>query len=89
MRKGKPEDVICDLITQLGSVSAVAFHEEVREMSLLKDKIRLWKFPPQPNGDADPVCSESFLSMVLLTLGKLASSWDGDGVGAWVGALAG
>ncbi|NXF60073.1 CRYD protein, partial [Ciccaba nigrolineata] len=26
VRKGKPEDVVCDLITQLGSVSAVAFH---------------------------------------------------------------
>ncbi|NXL58255.1 CRYD protein, partial [Chordeiles acutipennis] len=44
VRKGKPEDVVCDLITQLGSVSAVAFHEEVREMSFLKDNIRLWKF---------------------------------------------
>ncbi|NWI50005.1 CRYD protein, partial [Calyptomena viridis] len=32
VRKGKPEDVVCDLITQLGSVSAVAFHEEVREL---------------------------------------------------------
>ncbi|NXK08079.1 CRYD protein, partial [Herpetotheres cachinnans] len=32
VRKGKPEDVVCDLITQLGSVSAVAFHEEVREI---------------------------------------------------------
>ncbi|NXX83305.1 CRYD protein, partial [Urocolius indicus] len=31
VRKGKPEDVVHDLITQLGSVSAVAFHEEVRE----------------------------------------------------------
>lgn len=31
VRKGKPEDVVCDLITQLGSVSAVVFHEEVRE----------------------------------------------------------
>ncbi|NWI32177.1 CRYD protein, partial [Sula dactylatra] len=30
VRKGKPEDVVLDLITQLGSVSAVAFHEEVR-----------------------------------------------------------
>lgn len=29
VRKGKPEDVVSDLITQLGSVSAVAFHEEV------------------------------------------------------------
>ncbi|NXS68496.1 CRYD protein, partial [Pandion haliaetus] len=32
VRKGKPEDVIRDLITQLSSVSAVAFHEEVREI---------------------------------------------------------
>ncbi|KAF1407426.1 Cryptochrome DASH, partial [Spheniscus magellanicus] len=32
VRKGKPEDVVHDLITQLGSVSAVAFHEEVREI---------------------------------------------------------
>ncbi|NXI10658.1 CRYD protein, partial [Irena cyanogastra] len=31
VRKGKPEDVVCDLITQLGSVTAVVFHEEVRE----------------------------------------------------------
>lgn len=58
-------------------------------MTLLKDKIRLWRFLPQPNGDADPVCSEPFLSVVLLTLGKLASSWDGDRVGVWVGVLAG
>ncbi|XP_066572923.1 cryptochrome DASH isoform X2 [Amia ocellicauda] len=28
VRKGKPEDVVGDLIKQLGSVSAVAFHEE-------------------------------------------------------------
>ncbi|NXB81476.1 CRYD protein, partial [Donacobius atricapilla] len=32
VRKGKPEDVVCDLITQLGSVTAVVFHEEVREI---------------------------------------------------------
>ncbi|NXA82963.1 CRYD protein, partial [Thryothorus ludovicianus] len=31
VRKGKPEDVVCDLITQLGSVTTVVFHEEVRE----------------------------------------------------------
>ncbi|NWY67175.1 CRYD protein, partial [Erithacus rubecula] len=31
VRKGKPEDVVCDLITQLGSVTAVVFHEEVKE----------------------------------------------------------
>ncbi|NWX44726.1 CRYD protein, partial [Steatornis caripensis] len=30
VRKRKLEDLVCDLITQLGSVSAVAFHEEVR-----------------------------------------------------------
>jgi len=29
VRQGKPEDVVGDLIKQLGSVSAVAFHEEV------------------------------------------------------------
>ncbi|NXY17489.1 CRYD protein, partial [Atrichornis clamosus] len=32
VRKGEPEDVVHYLITQLGSVSAVAFHEEVREI---------------------------------------------------------
>ncbi|NXN88809.1 CRYD protein, partial [Bombycilla garrulus] len=32
VRKGKPEDVVHDLITQLGSVIAVVFHEEVREI---------------------------------------------------------
>ncbi|NXQ58087.1 CRYD protein, partial [Anthoscopus minutus] len=32
VRKGKPEDVVQDLITQLGSVTAVVFHEEVREV---------------------------------------------------------
>ncbi|NXX24606.1 CRYD protein, partial [Nicator chloris] len=32
VRKGKPEDVVCDLITQLGSVTALVFHEEVREI---------------------------------------------------------
>ncbi|NXA44734.1 CRYD protein, partial [Nothocercus julius] len=31
VRKGRPEDVVCDLITQLGSVTVVVFHEEVRE----------------------------------------------------------
>ncbi|NWI12609.1 CRYD protein, partial [Crypturellus soui] len=31
VRKGKPEDVVHDLITQLGSVSVVVFHEEVKE----------------------------------------------------------
>lgn len=58
-------------------------------MTLLKDKIRLWKFLPQSNGDADPVYSEPCLSAILLTLGKLASSWDGDGVDVWVGVLEG
>lgn len=29
VRHGKPEDVVSDLIKQLGSVTAVAFHEEV------------------------------------------------------------
>uniref|UniRef100_A0A672R2C8 Cryptochrome DASH n=1 Tax=Sinocyclocheilus grahami TaxID=75366 RepID=A0A672R2C8_SINGR len=29
VRQGKPEDVVSDLIQQLGSVTAVAFHEEV------------------------------------------------------------
>ncbi|NXC46128.1 CRYD protein, partial [Penelope pileata] len=32
VRKGKPEDVVHDLITQLGCVGVVAFHEEVREI---------------------------------------------------------
>ncbi|NXA35801.1 CRYD protein, partial [Eudromia elegans] len=31
VRKGKPEDVVHDLITQLGSVTVVVFHEEVKE----------------------------------------------------------
>lgn len=30
VRQGKPEDVVGDLIKQLDSVTAVAFHEEVR-----------------------------------------------------------
>ncbi|KAK2512646.1 cryptochrome DASH-like protein, partial [Columba guinea] len=34
VRKGKPEDVVRDLITQLGSVSAVAFHEEATQEEL-------------------------------------------------------
>uniref|UniRef100_A0A8D0FYP9 Cryptochrome DASH n=1 Tax=Sphenodon punctatus TaxID=8508 RepID=A0A8D0FYP9_SPHPU len=34
VRKGKPEDVVCDLITQLGSVAAVAFHEEATREEL-------------------------------------------------------
>lgn len=29
VRRGKPEDVVADLIKQLGSVSTVAFQEEV------------------------------------------------------------
>ena len=29
VRRGKPEEVVADLIKQLGSVSSVAFHEEV------------------------------------------------------------
>lgn len=29
VRQGKPEEVVVDLIKQLGSVSTVAFHEEV------------------------------------------------------------
>lgn len=29
VRRGKPEEVVADLIKQLGSVSTVAFHEEV------------------------------------------------------------
>ncbi|XP_009274245.1 PREDICTED: cryptochrome DASH-like [Aptenodytes forsteri] len=38
VRKGKPEDVVCDLITQLGSVSAVAFHEEATQEELDVEK---------------------------------------------------
>ncbi|XP_062424752.1 cryptochrome DASH-like isoform X3 [Rhea pennata] len=34
VRKGKPEDVVCDLIIQLGSVTAVAFHEEATKEEL-------------------------------------------------------
>lgn len=29
VRRGKPEDIVADLIKQLGSVSTVAFQEEV------------------------------------------------------------
>ncbi|XP_040449773.1 cryptochrome DASH-like isoform X2 [Falco naumanni] len=39
VRKGKPEDVVCDLITQLGSVSAVAFHEEATQEELDVEKL--------------------------------------------------
>uniref|UniRef100_A0A8C4KXE0 Cryptochrome DASH n=1 Tax=Dromaius novaehollandiae TaxID=8790 RepID=A0A8C4KXE0_DRONO len=38
VRKGKPEDVVHDLITQLGSVSAVAFHEEATKEELDVEK---------------------------------------------------
>ncbi|KAM7123133.1 cryptochrome DASH-like isoform 5-T6 [Ciconia maguari] len=38
VRKGKPEDVVRDLITQLGSVSAVAFHEEATQEELDVEK---------------------------------------------------
>ncbi|XP_061852581.1 cryptochrome DASH-like isoform X2 [Colius striatus] len=38
VRKGKPEDVVYDLITQLGSVSAVAFHEEATQEELDVEK---------------------------------------------------
>ncbi|KAM8881871.1 cryptochrome DASH [Synchiropus picturatus] len=34
VRRGKPEDVVADLIKQLGSVSTVAFHEEVTSEEL-------------------------------------------------------
>lgn len=34
VRRGKPEEVVADLIKQLGSVSTVAFHEEVISLSL-------------------------------------------------------
>ncbi|XP_044281217.1 cryptochrome DASH-like [Varanus komodoensis] len=34
IRKGKPEDVVRDLIVQVGSVAAVAFHEEVTKEEL-------------------------------------------------------
>lgn len=29
VRRGKPEDVVAELIQQLGSISTVVFHEEV------------------------------------------------------------
>ncbi|KAL9870213.1 LOW QUALITY PROTEIN: cryptochrome DASH-like [Geothlypis trichas] len=38
VRKGKPEDVVCDLITQLGSVTAVVFHEEATQEELDVEK---------------------------------------------------
>lgn len=37
VRRGKPEEVVADLIKHLGSVSTVAFHEEVGRVA-----------PPQP-----------------------------------------
>ncbi|XP_029978740.1 cryptochrome DASH [Sphaeramia orbicularis] len=38
VRRGKPEDVVADLIKQLGSVSTVAFHEEVASEELNVEK---------------------------------------------------
>ncbi|XP_025907701.1 cryptochrome DASH-like [Nothoprocta perdicaria] len=38
VRKGKPEDVVNDLITQLGSVSVVVFHEEATKEELDVEK---------------------------------------------------
>ncbi|XP_058688554.1 cryptochrome DASH-like isoform X2 [Poecile atricapillus] len=38
VRKGKPEDVVRDLITQLGSVTAVVFHEEATQEELDVEK---------------------------------------------------
>ncbi|XP_072306991.1 cryptochrome DASH [Eucyclogobius newberryi] len=38
VRQGKPEDVVADLIKQLGSVSTVAFHEEVTSEELNVEK---------------------------------------------------
>ncbi|XP_054893666.1 cryptochrome DASH [Poeciliopsis prolifica] len=38
VRKGKPEEVVADLIKQLGSVSSVAFHEEVASEELNVEK---------------------------------------------------
>ncbi|KAI4901418.1 hypothetical protein NFI96_018549, partial [Prochilodus magdalenae] len=42
VRRGKPEEVVSDLIKQLGSVSAVAFHEEVTaEEKRVEKKVKL------------------------------------------------
>uniref|UniRef100_A0A3B3ZN71 Cryptochrome DASH n=2 Tax=Periophthalmus magnuspinnatus TaxID=409849 RepID=A0A3B3ZN71_9GOBI len=38
VRQGKPEDVVADLIKQLGTVSTVAFHEEVTSEELTVEK---------------------------------------------------
>uniref|UniRef100_A0A3Q3WT40 Cryptochrome DASH n=1 Tax=Mola mola TaxID=94237 RepID=A0A3Q3WT40_MOLML len=38
VRRGKPEEVVADLIKQLGSVSSVAFHEEVTSEELNVEK---------------------------------------------------
>ncbi|XP_035410259.1 cryptochrome DASH-like isoform X1 [Cygnus atratus] len=38
VRKGKPEDVVSDLITQLGCVGVVAFHEEATQEELDVEK---------------------------------------------------
>ncbi|GLD54707.1 cryptochrome DASH-like protein [Lates japonicus] len=38
VRRGKPEDVVAELIKQLGSVSTVAFHEEVTSEELNMEK---------------------------------------------------
>uniref|UniRef100_A0A4W6DAQ9 Cryptochrome DASH n=1 Tax=Lates calcarifer TaxID=8187 RepID=A0A4W6DAQ9_LATCA len=38
VRRGKPEDVVAELIKQLGSVSTVAFHEEVTSEELNVEK---------------------------------------------------
>ncbi len=45
VRQGKPEDVVSDLIQQLGSVTAVAFHEEVRFRAINSHhwSYRLWE----------------------------------------------
>ncbi|CAI5789150.1 cryptochrome DASH-like isoform X1 [Podarcis lilfordi] len=41
VRKGKPEDVVCDLISQVGSVAAVVFHEEATKEELDVEKALL------------------------------------------------
>lgn len=42
VRRGKPEEVVADLIRQLGSVSSVAFHEEVLSHITDNSKSAVW-----------------------------------------------
>uniref|UniRef100_A0A3P8RFZ4 Cryptochrome DASH n=1 Tax=Astatotilapia calliptera TaxID=8154 RepID=A0A3P8RFZ4_ASTCA len=42
VRRGKPEEVVADLVRQLGSVSSVAFHEEVLSHITDNSKSAVW-----------------------------------------------